>query len=161
MGNIADLGEELDLDLIQVNEAVGDQVHVRERSRVSEAVSRLLLGVGDAAGDCAATMIPVVVGCLTEQAETGIDPEDEESYYSDEEDHGEVDLAVAAKGLGQVGNVSDTGHSVVAVCAGGSAEPVPKVEGHFTRSGIVGRRWGARDAGCLSVGWSTEHGSKH
>ena len=74
-------------------------------TRVSEAVSQLLLEVCDAAGDCAAETIPVVVGCLTELAQKGIDPEDEESYYSDEEDHGEVDPAVAAKGLGQVGNV--------------------------------------------------------
>ena len=47
----------------------------------------------------------MVVGCLTELAEKGIAPEDEESYYSDEEDHGEVDPAVATRGLGQVGNV--------------------------------------------------------
>ena len=70
---------------------------------MSKAVSQLLLGVCDAVGDCAAETILVVVGCLTEFAENVIDPEDEESYYSDEEDRGEVDPAVAAKGLGQVG----------------------------------------------------------
>ena len=47
----------------------------------------------------------MVVSCLSELAEKGIDPEDEESYYGDEEDHGEVDPAVAARGLGRVGNV--------------------------------------------------------
>ena len=46
-----------------------------------------------------------MVGCLSELTEKGIDSEDEESYYSDEEDHGEVDLTVAARGLGQVGTV--------------------------------------------------------
>ena len=92
------------MDLIKLHEVVCDQVHVRERSRVLEVVSQLLLGVCDAAGDCATETVPVVVGCLTELAEKG-DLEDEESYYSDEEDHGEVDPAVAAKGLGQVGNV--------------------------------------------------------
>ena len=45
------------------------------------------------------------MGCLTELAEKGVDPKDEESYYSDEEDHGEVDPTVAARGPGQVGNV--------------------------------------------------------
>ena len=100
MGEVAELGEELDMDLIQVHDAICGQVHVRERPRVSEAVSQLLLGVCDAAGDCAAETILVVVGCLAELAEKGIDPEDEESYYSNEEDHGEVDPAVAAKGLG-------------------------------------------------------------
>ena len=105
MGKVEELGEELDMDLIQVHNAICDQVHVRERTRVSEAVSQLLLGVCDATGDCAAETILVVVGCLTELAEKGIDPEDEESYYSDEEDHNEVDPAVAAKGPGQVGDV--------------------------------------------------------
>ena len=72
---------------------------------MSEAVSQQLLGVSDVAGDHAAETIPVVVSCLTELAEKGIDPEDEESYCSDEEDHGEVDPAIAARGLGHVGNV--------------------------------------------------------
>ena len=94
------------MDLIQVHNAICDHVHVRERPRVSGAVSQLMLGVCDAAGDCAAETIPVVVGCLTDPAEKGIDPEDEESYYSDEEDLGEVDPAVAAKGQGQVGDVT-------------------------------------------------------
>ena len=47
----------------------------------------------------------MVVGRLTELADKGIDPDDEESYYSDEEDEGEVHPTVAARGLGQVGNV--------------------------------------------------------
>ena len=47
----------------------------------------------------------MVVGYWTELAEKGIDPEDEESYYSDKEDHGDVDPAIAAKGWGQVANV--------------------------------------------------------
>ena len=68
-------------------------------------MSQLILGICDAAGAETAETIPVVVGCLTELAEKGIDPEDEESYYSDKEDHGEVDPTVAARGLGQVGNV--------------------------------------------------------
>ena len=106
MGKVAELGEEMDMDLIQVHNAICDHVHVRERPRVSGAVSQLMLGVCDAAGDCAAETIPVVVGCLTDLAEKGIDPEDEESYYSDEEDLGEVDPVVAAKGLGQVGDVT-------------------------------------------------------
>ena len=50
---------------------------------MSEAVSQLLLGVRDAAGDHAAETIPVVVSCLTELAQKGIDPEDEESDYND------------------------------------------------------------------------------
>ena len=102
---IAELGEELDMDLVRVHNVVCDQVQAKERSKVSEAVSQLLLGVCDAAGDRAMETIPVVVSCLTELAEKGIDPEDEESYYNDEEDHGEVDPAVAARGLGKVGNV--------------------------------------------------------
>ena len=72
---------------------------------MSKAVSKLILGISNAAGTGTAETIPVVVGCLTGLAEKGIDPEDEESYYSDEEDHGEVDPTVAARGLGQVGNV--------------------------------------------------------
>ena len=47
----------------------------------------------------------MVVGCFTELVEKGVDPEDENSYYGDEEDQGEVDPSIAAKGLGQVGNV--------------------------------------------------------
>ena len=93
------------MDLVQVHDAVCDHVQAKERSRVSQAVSHLLRGVCDAVGDCAMETIPVVVGCLTELAEKGIDPEDEESYYSDKEDHGEVEPTVAAKGLGQEGNV--------------------------------------------------------
>ena len=68
-------------------------------------MSQLVLGICDAAGAGAAKTILVVVGCLSELAEKGVDQEDEESYYSEEEDHGEVDPAVAARGLGQVGNV--------------------------------------------------------
>ena len=102
--------------------------------RVSEAVSQLLPGVHDAAGDHATETIPVVVGCLTELAEKGIDPEDEDSYYNDEEDPGEVDPAIAAKGL-------DTGHIVVELCTGGPTEPLPEVEGRFRR-GVVGRSGG-------------------
>ena len=68
-------------------------------------MSQLLLGICDAAHDCAAETIPVFVGCLTELREKGIDPEDEESYYGDEEDHGEVDPAVVARGLGQIKNI--------------------------------------------------------
>ena len=33
MGKVGELGEELDMDLIQVHEAICDQVHVRERPR--------------------------------------------------------------------------------------------------------------------------------
>ena len=84
---VAEFAEELDMDLIQLHDAICDQVHVRERPGVSEAVNQLLLGVCDAVGDCKAETIPVVVGCLTELAERGIDPEDEQSYDSDEEDH--------------------------------------------------------------------------
>ena len=105
MDKIAELGEELDIDLVRVHNAVCDQVPAKERSRVSEAVSQLLLRFCDAAGDRAMETIPVVVSCLTELAEKGIDPEDEGSYYNDEEDHGGVDPAVAAKGPGKVGNV--------------------------------------------------------
>ena len=97
MGKIADLGEELDMDLVRV--------HEKERARMSEAVSQLILGICDAASEGATEAIPMVVGYLSELAEKGVDPEDEESHYSDEEDHGEVDPAVAARGLGQVGNV--------------------------------------------------------
>ena len=50
---------------------------MKERPRVSKAVSQLLLGVCDAAGDCATETTPVVGGCLTELAEKGVDPEDE------------------------------------------------------------------------------------
>ena len=69
------------------------------------AVGQLILGICDAASTGTAETVPVVVGCLTELAEKGIDPEDEESYYSDEEDHGKVDPTVAARGLGQAGHV--------------------------------------------------------
>ena len=40
-------------------------------------MSRLLLGVCDAAGDHAMETIPLVVSGLTELADKGIDPEDE------------------------------------------------------------------------------------
>ena len=74
---------------------------------MSEAVSLLVLGICDAAGMGTAETVPVVVGCLTKLAEKGIDPEDEESYYSDEEDADdrEVHPMVAARRRGQVGNV--------------------------------------------------------
>ena len=42
MGKDAELGEELDMDLFRVHNAVCDQVQAKERSRVSEAVSQLL-----------------------------------------------------------------------------------------------------------------------
>ena len=105
MEKITELGRELDMDLMQVHDKVCGQVHAKERARMSEAVSQLILGISDAAGTGTAETIPVVVGCLTELVEKGIDPEDEESYYRDKEDHGEVDRTVAARGLGQVGNV--------------------------------------------------------
>ena len=93
------------MDLVRVHDRVCDQVHEKERASMLEAVSQLILGICDVAGAGAAGAIPMVVGCLSELVEKGVDPEDEESYYSDEEDHGEVEPAVAARGLGQVGNV--------------------------------------------------------
>ena len=72
---------------------------------MSETVSQLFLGVRDAADDHTTKTMPVVAGYLTELAERGLAPEDEDSYYSEEEDQGEVDLSIAAKRLGQVGNV--------------------------------------------------------
>ena len=105
MGRIAELVEELDMDLVRVHDEVCDQVHGKERTRMSEAVSQLILGICDAAGDGATAAILVVVGSLSQSAEKGIDAEDEESYYSDEEHHGDVDPAVVATGLGQVENV--------------------------------------------------------
>ena len=98
-------GEELDIDLMHVHDKLCDQVHAKERARMSEAVSQLVSGICDAAGMGTSETVPVVVGCLTELAEKGIDQEDEESYYSDEEDDGEVNPTVAARGLGHVGNV--------------------------------------------------------
>ena len=100
MDTIAQLGEELDMDLVKVHNAVRDQVQANERPRVSMVVSQLLLGVCDAAGG----------RCGVSDRLKDIHPEDEESYYSDEEDHGEVDPAVAARGLGKVGNapIEDT-----------------------------------------------------
>ena len=47
----------------------------------------------------------MVVGCLTELAEKGIDPEDEDSCYSNKEEQEGVDPTVAARGLGLVGCV--------------------------------------------------------
>ena len=105
MERIKELGGELDIDLMHVHDKLCNQVHVKERAGMFEAVSQLVLGICDAAGTGTAETVPVVVGRLTELAEKGIDPEDEESYYSDEEDNGEVDPTVAARGLGQVGNV--------------------------------------------------------
>ena len=105
MGKIVELGVELDMDLVQVHGEVCDQVHAKKRARMSEAVSQLILEICDAAGTGTAETIPVLVGGLTKLAEKGIDPEDEESYYTDEEDHGEVDPTVSARGLGHVGNV--------------------------------------------------------
>ena len=75
MGKIAELGEELDMDLVRVHDEVCEQVKEKERSRMSEAASQLLLGIYHVAGDCAAETIPLVVGCSTELAEKGIDPE--------------------------------------------------------------------------------------
>ena len=105
MEKIKELGGELDIDLMHVHDKLYNQMHAKERAKMSEAVSPLVLRICDAAGMGTAETVLVVVGCLTELAEKGIDPEDEESYYSDEEDDGEVDPTVAARGLGQVGNV--------------------------------------------------------
>ena len=98
MEKIAELGREVDMDMMRVHDRVCGQVHAKERARMPEAVSQLILGICDAAGTGTAETIPLVVGCSSELDEKGIDPEDEESYYSDEEDHGEVDPKVAARG---------------------------------------------------------------
>ena len=92
------------MDQVRGHDKVCNQVLQKERARMSEAVSQLIWGICDAAGEGAIEAIPVVVGCLPELTEKGVDPKDEESYYGDEDDHGEVDPAVAARGLGQVGN---------------------------------------------------------
>ena len=105
MERINELGGQLDIDVMHVHDKLCDQVHAKKRARMSEAVSQLVLGICDAAGTGTAETVPVVVGCLTKLAEKGIDPEDEGSYYGDEDDDGEVDPTVAARGLGQVGNV--------------------------------------------------------
>ena len=105
MEKIKELGGELDIDMMHVHDKLCDQVHAKERAKMSQAVSQLVLGICDAASMGTSETVPVVVGCLTELAEKGIDPEDEESYYSDEEDDGEVNPTVAARGLGHVGNV--------------------------------------------------------
>ena len=81
-----ELGEEVGVDLIRVHDAICGQVQAKEMPRVSEAVSQLLPGVHDAVGDHTAQTILVVVGCLTELAEKGIDPEDKDRCYSDKED---------------------------------------------------------------------------
>ena len=103
MEKIPEFGRELGMDLMRAHDKLC-QVHGKERARMSEAVSQLILRICDAAGTGTVETLPVVVSCLTELAENGIDPEDEESYYTDEEDHGEVNPTVAARGLGQVGN---------------------------------------------------------
>ena len=90
---------------MHVHDKLCEQVHASERATMFEAVSQLVLGICDPAGTGTAETVTVVVGCLTELAEKGISLEDEESYYSDEDDDGEVDPTVAARGLGQVGNV--------------------------------------------------------
>ena len=53
-------------------------MHEKERARMSEAVSQLILGICDTAGEGATEAIPVVVGCLSELDEKGFDPENEE-----------------------------------------------------------------------------------
>ena len=105
MEKVMEIGEAVGIDPVRVHDAVCDQVQAKERLRVSEAVRQLLLGVRHTTHDHAAETMPVVVGCLTKLAEKGFDPEDEDSYYGDEEDKGEVGPSTAAKGLGQVGNV--------------------------------------------------------
>ena len=45
------MGEVTRIDLIRVHDAVCNHVQAKERPRVSEAVSQLLLGVRDAATD--------------------------------------------------------------------------------------------------------------
>ena len=103
---------------MHVHDKLCDHVHAKERARMSEAVSQLVLGICDAAGTGTAETVPVVVGCLTGLAEKGIGPEDEESYYNDEDDDGEVDPTVAARGLGQVGNMP-TAESLWSRCVPG------------------------------------------
>ena len=106
MEKIKELGGEQDIDLMHVHDKLCDQVRAKERARMSEAVSQPVSGICNAAGMGTSETVPVVVGCLTELAKKGIDPEDEESYYSDEDDDdGEVNPTVAARGLGHVGNV--------------------------------------------------------
>ena len=105
MGKIAEMGDELDMDLVRVHDQVCDQVHEKERANMLEPVSHLMLGICNAARDGAKEVIPMVVGCLSALCEKGVDSKHEEGYYNDEEDDGEGDPAVAARGLGQVGNV--------------------------------------------------------
>ena len=156
MEKIKELGGELDIDLMHVHDKLCDQVHAKERARMSEAVSQLVLGICDAAGMGTSETVPVLVGCLTELAEKGIDLEDEESYYSGEEDDGEVDPTVAARGLGQVGNVP-IADSPWSRCVPGDLRDryrrqIP--ETGDTRRGQVGLGGGARDAGSPGSRWS-------
>ena len=65
------------MDPVRVHDKVCDQVHEKERARMSEAVSQLILGICDAARARAAETISMVVGCLSELAEKGVDVEDE------------------------------------------------------------------------------------
>ena len=53
-GRLRRLTDELEVDPIRVHDAVCDQVQVKERAKVSEAVSQLLLGVcsGNDPGGC-------------------------------------------------------------------------------------------------------------
>ena len=65
---------------------------------------QLLLGVYEAAGDSGTATLPEAA-CLTKLAEKGINPELEDSYDSDEEEHEGVDPTIAARGLVPMGCV--------------------------------------------------------
>ena len=63
------------LNLLAVHDQVCGLVGMDEEQGMSEAVGQLLLGVYEVAGERGAEALPMVVGCLTEMAEKGLDPE--------------------------------------------------------------------------------------
>ena len=100
---LGDLDRAPGLNLLAMHDQVCSLVEKDEEQGMSQVIGQLLLGVYEAAWERGAEMLPMVVGCLTEMAEKGLDAEDKDSYYSDEEEPEGVDPTIAARGLGPVG----------------------------------------------------------
>ena len=73
-GEMVELGDTLGIDLVRVHDAVCDQVRTKERPLVFEAVSLLLLGVRNMAGNHGAETVRVMVKGGALKAYVGLGP---------------------------------------------------------------------------------------
>ena len=74
------------VDILDVRAKVCAVVQEKHKGLVAEAVGQPLLGIKLEVGARAGEALLVAVGCLTDTVEGGFGPEDEDSYYSDEEE---------------------------------------------------------------------------